>query len=51
MKNDVFSSVPFQKPESQEFFRLCQKGAIDEITHLLNFNKYLVYDIDNVNED
>ena len=46
--NDVFSSEPYQKPNSVLFFRYCQSNNIQEVKNMIKKNKYLVYDIDNV---
>jgi len=45
---DVFSSQPFQKASSKDFFRWVQNGNCAEVRQLLMQDRYLVYDVDNV---
>ena len=48
IKNQIFSKNPYQKAYSKELIEAVKTGNIPFIKELLNFNKYLVYDFDNV---
>lgn len=45
----IFSDVPFEKAESEEFIKAAKTGNVFEIKQFIKLNsKYLVYDFDHV---
>ena len=47
MKNDVFSTVPYEKKNSYNLINDCKQGNIKQVGKLLQQNRYLVHDFDN----
>ena len=48
MKNCVFSKKPYQKEGSYELIRAAKRGDLETMKKLLNFNRFLVFDFDDV---
>ena len=48
MDNKIMSKRPYEKKCSKEFIYACKNGDIETVKKLLKYNKYLVYDFDQV---
>ena len=46
MNNKIFSTKPYENPQSKEFILASRVGDIIKAKKLLETNKYLVYDFD-----
>ena len=47
-KTLIFSTQPFEKPNSYKFLKAAKDGDTQMIKQLIKSNKYLVYDFDHV---
>lgn len=48
MNNQVFSKKPYQKEGSYDFIKATKNGNLNLMKKLLDFNKYLIFDFDDV---
>jgi len=47
-KTPIFPSKPYEKQESKSFLRACQNGKYNEVKELLQQDRYMVYQFDEV---
>ncbi|KAL4437581.1 hypothetical protein ABPG74_017819 [Tetrahymena malaccensis] len=46
INNKIFSSRPYEKERSQEFFACVKANNVEQVSYLLRVDKFLVYDYD-----
>lgn len=44
--NKVFASVPYEKPDSEKFFKAVRAGDFEQVCYIVKFDRYIIFDYD-----